>query len=107
MSGLAAVVGPGFKRGLLTVIESAGNKDKHGRKRWRVRCQCGTEIEAFEYELARVKGGGASTCGQRECRKRFRTQSMRSSGGVERGHAYDSVSLRIRAHIEENGGKVK
>ena len=107
MSGLAAVVGPGFKRGLLTVIESAGKKDRHGRRRWRVRCQCGKEIEAFGYELGRVKGGGASTCGKKECVRIFKAQSMMSSGGAERGKFYDSAAQRIQAHINQNGGKVK
>ncbi len=107
MSGLAPVVGPGFERGLLTVIGSAGKKDKHGHRRWRVRCQCGTKLEAFGYELMRAKGEGASTCGQSKCVNIFRTQSLRASGGVERAKIYDSAAQRIRAHIDQNGGNVK
>lgn len=45
--------------GLLTVLELAG-RDKHGRARWRCRCECGEEAIAEAYNL---KSGNTTSCG--------------------------------------------
>lgn len=45
--------------GLLTVLELAG-RDKHGRARWRCKCECGGEAVSEAYNL---KSGNTASCG--------------------------------------------
>lgn len=94
-----------FKRGLLTVLNRAGKKNEHGHTRWRVRCECGTVFEAWNYNLAKVNGG-TNTCGKKKCVGIW-TRSMRSLGGEDRLKHLDATSKRIRSHMAQNGGKAK
>lgn len=49
---------PGFRVARLTVLELA-SRDRHGRKRWRCRCDCGNIVERLDVTL---KSGGRSAC---------------------------------------------
>ena len=101
----ASRVVKGFKRGLLEVLSSTGKKNEHGHTRWKVRCQCGTVFEVWNYNLAKVNGG-TNTCGKTKCVGIW-TRGMRSSGGPDRLKHLDATAARIHSHIAANGGKVK
>jgi hypothetical protein len=80
--GVAAppVVSVGERYGRLVVIDTAGS-NRHGQRRYLVRCDCGTEKTVNGYSLTQ---GHSQSCGCLH-RERFRHETHGRSGTAEHG----------------------
>ncbi len=91
----------GLKRGLFTLLENTGDKDKHGHPLWKVRCQCGVILKVRSRNLGASDHGRKGSCGAPACKKIHKAQVERLEEGPERRKDFDAAEQRIHAELAQ------
>ncbi len=97
----ATALRKGLKRGLLTLLETTGDKDERGHSLWRVRCQCGIILEVRSHNLGTRDKPGKVTCGKNACLKVREAQHVRVEEGPDRRKYFDAAEQRIHAELAQ------
>lgn len=81
----------GKKFGNLTVIEKSGRKNRNNL--WLCRCECGNEVQCYQYNLER---GSSTSCG---CLRSFYAKKTRKCHGESTGQFYKKwSSIKTRCY---------